>query len=92
MSVAVDAVGPNGQRRRLRAAAHTGTTSSVPHGVQSGTGVLDDGKVLGRYSSHDCALLCEVILGQLKRQTLAPTVLDERKSPGSYLLTVRGYR
>ncbi|EGZ23511.1 hypothetical protein PHYSODRAFT_482163 [Phytophthora sojae] len=81
VSVAVDAVGPNGQRRRLRAAAHTGTTSSVPHGVQSGTGVLDDGKVLGRYSSHDCALLCEVILGQLKRQTLAPTVLDERKSP-----------
>ncbi|KAE9085004.1 hypothetical protein PF010_g20623 [Phytophthora fragariae] len=78
--IVVDAVGPNGQRRRLRAAAHTGTTSSVTHGVQSGTGVRD-GQVLGRYSSHDCALLCEVIMAQLKRQTLAPTVLEERKSP-----------
>ncbi|KAG6612405.1 Protein Kinase [Phytophthora cinnamomi] len=80
-AVVVDAVGPNGQRRRLRAAAHTGTSSSVTQGVRVRTGVHDAGKMLGRYSSHDCALLCEVILAQLKRQTLAPTVLDERKSP-----------
>ncbi|CAI5744436.1 unnamed protein product [Peronospora destructor] len=44
VSVTVDAVGPNGQRRRLRAAAHT----SVP---------------------------------QCEKQTLALTVLDEKKSP-----------
>ncbi|KAG3110042.1 hypothetical protein PI124_g8074 [Phytophthora idaei] len=83
VSVVVDAVGPNGQRRRVRAAAHTGSNSSVTQGVHSSdlNGVHDDGKVLGRYSSHDCALLCEVILGQLKKQTLAPTVLDEVKSP-----------
>ncbi|EEY68489.1 protein kinase [Phytophthora infestans T30-4] len=83
-SVVVDAVGPNGQRRRVRAAAHTGSNSSgTPQGQLSSTvnGVHDDGKVLGRYSSHVCALLCEVILSQLKKQTLAPTVLDEAKSP-----------
>ncbi|KAG7388596.1 hypothetical protein PHYPSEUDO_012087 [Phytophthora pseudosyringae] len=69
-------------RRRLRAAAHTGSNSSVTQGVLSADpGVHDGGKVLSRYSSHDCALLCEVIMSQLKKQTLAPTVLDEAKSP-----------
>ncbi|ETM38821.1 hypothetical protein L914_14976 [Phytophthora nicotianae] len=84
VSVVVDAVGPNGQRRRVRAAAHTGSNSSVTQGPLSSNpnGVHNDDKVLGRYSSHDCALLCEVIMGQLKKQTLAPTVLDEAKSPG----------
>ncbi|ETP08685.1 hypothetical protein F441_15392 [Phytophthora nicotianae CJ01A1] len=83
VSVVVDAVGPNGQRRRVRAAAHTGSNSSVTQGPLSSNpnGVHNDDKVLGRYSSHDCALLCEVIMGQLKKQTLAPTVLDEAKSP-----------
>ncbi|KAL4174666.1 hypothetical protein KRP22_006602 [Phytophthora ramorum] len=75
VAVVVDAVGPNGQRRRLRAAAHSGANSSVIQGVH------DDGKVLGRYSSRDCALLCEVIMSQLKTQTLAPTVLEQDKSP-----------
>ncbi|POM78886.1 Protein Kinase [Phytophthora palmivora] len=79
VSVVVDAVGPNGQRRRLRAAAHTSVTQGV-HSTYP-RGVRDDSKVLGRYSSRDCALLCEVILNQLKLQTLAPTVLDEAKSP-----------
>jgi len=78
-SVVVDAMGPNGQRRRLRAAAHTTTSSGVTHGVHSG--LHTDGKVLGRYSSHDCALLCEVILGELKKQTLSSTVLLEARSP-----------
>ncbi|KAL3673153.1 hypothetical protein V7S43_002448 [Phytophthora oleae] len=82
VSSIVDSIGPNGQRRRLRAAAHTGSNSGVIQGVHSVcSGLHDDGKVLGRYSSHGCALLCEVIMSQLKKQTLAPTVLEETKSP-----------
>ncbi|KAG1687357.1 hypothetical protein DVH05_005229 [Phytophthora capsici] len=78
----VDFVGPNGQRRRLRAAAHSGSNSSVTPGLHSlDSSLHDNSKVLGRYSSHECALLCEVIMSQLKKQTLAPTVLEESKSP-----------
>lgn len=79
----VDPIKPLRQQRRIRAAAHTGVKSRGTQGTESlaSNGVPHGGKVLGRYSSHDCAVLCEVILNQLKTQTLAPSVLDETKSP-----------
>ncbi|CAI5701301.1 hypothetical protein KXD40_008999 [Peronospora effusa] len=81
VSVTVEtAVEPNGQRRRLRAAAHTNVSQCGVH-ISYPKGVHDDNKILGQYSSRECKLLCEVILSQLEKQTLALTVLDEKKSP-----------
>ncbi|CEG39480.1 uncharacterized protein PHALS_09724 [Plasmopara halstedii] len=79
----VDGVNSAGQRRRVRAAAHTGSKTSVTQRFDSfdSNGIHDGGKVLGRYTSHDCVLLCEIILRQIKEQTLASTVLEETKSP-----------
>ena len=80
-----DPIGLNGQSRKFRKDVYTSSTPSVyQQGVHSmyPSGTHRKGKVLGRYSSRDCAVLCEVILSQLEKQTLALTVLDEPKSPG----------
>ncbi|CAH0476785.1 unnamed protein product [Peronospora belbahrii] len=83
----------NIQHRKLRAAAHTMSSGSLLSGTSPFNGVqqsiysqtngvsCNDNKLLGKYSSHDCLMLCEVILSQLEKQTLASTVLDEEKSP-----------
>ncbi|CAI5736192.1 unnamed protein product [Hyaloperonospora brassicae] len=82
----VDPFGPTEpQCRRFRTASYTSGTSGVyqrgVHLTYPSGNPRQNGKVLGRYSSRDCAVLCEVILSQLKTQTLALTVLDEPKSP-----------
>ncbi|KAG7395824.1 hypothetical protein PHYBOEH_003117 [Phytophthora boehmeriae] len=80
-SVRPDSMGIHGQRRRLRAAAHSTTTSLVTAVYMQPPGTAKLNQVLAKYSSQECTLLCEVILSQLETQTMAPTVLDEEKSP-----------
>ncbi|RLN84515.1 hypothetical protein BBJ28_00025744, partial [Nothophytophthora sp. Chile5] len=75
---------PSHQRRRYRAAS-SASTGAATTGSSSASGRPEDaaeGKVLGRYSSHECALLCEVVLSQLRKRALAAHVLEDALSPG----------
>ncbi|KAI9909876.1 hypothetical protein PsorP6_011006 [Peronosclerospora sorghi] len=81
--IVTNAVGYDGNRRRLRAVAHWTSVPSVTPQRFHSTYLGDEKKVLGRYCSHDCVILCKTILSQLKSQTLAPTILNEAKSPAS---------
>ncbi|TDH67767.1 hypothetical protein CCR75_006012 [Bremia lactucae] len=82
-SVDLSAIDTKNQRQRERKAAHTDTYSSISQEIRLNDidGSNDCGKVLGRYSSHECALLCKTILNHLEMQTLEPTVLEKAKSP-----------
>lgn len=43
-------------------------------------------KVLGKYTGRECTLLCEVILQQLKRNSMDPKALERDHSPGTCVL------
>ncbi|RLN45973.1 hypothetical protein BBJ28_00019493, partial [Nothophytophthora sp. Chile5] len=71
---------PSHQRRRYRAAASASTGVAMT-GASSAPGKPEDaaeGKVLGHYSSHECALLCEVVLSQLRKRALAAHTIAKR--------------
>lgn len=76
--------------RRRRAATRTAMASDeverdVPAIMGDSGGSLrsQSRKALGRYTARDCTLVCEAVLDHVRRNALAPAVLEDSQSPGS---------